>query len=235
MNGKKSSGRLPVDVINNVTCVGLQASGVAQTGNPVLTGGVYNHSQNLTAGQVGVTNMDQYGDTVVSPRNTSASETDAATNSVNLWRAPDTSAVFTSRLPSLFNGTTWDRNRNNVEATIFASAARTATANSTDQVNYNARGILLILDITAVSGTTPTLDVKVQYKDPVSAAYVDIPSAAFAQKTATGTDSLLLYPGITSTANRQILTVLSRTWRAVATIGGTTPSFTFSLGCSYVL
>lgn len=234
MNGKKS-GRSPVDVINDVTVVGKQASGDAQTVNPVVSAGVYNHSQNLTAGQVGVISVDQYGDPVVSPRNGTDTLGDALSNGINAWRCPDTSMLKMGVLPFLFNGVTWDRNRNNVTATIFASAARTATANSTDQTNYNARGALLTLDITAASGTTPTLDITIEAKDPVSSFYIAILSAAFAQKTTTGQDSLLLYPGITSSANRQILTVLPRVWRAVATIAGTTPSFTFSLGCSYVL
>lgn len=124
----------------------------------------------------------------------------------------------------------------NALATVFASAARTATANSTDQTNYAGRGVICLLDITAASGTTPTLDIKLQYKDSVPATdiYVDIPGAAFAQKTAAGTDSLTLYPGIAETANRSVSDILSREWRAVATIGGTTPSFTFSLACTYV-
>lgn len=121
-------------------------------------------------------------------------------------------------------------------AAVFASAARTATANSTDQVNYSGKGVVCLLDITAASGTSPTLDIKLQYKDTVPATdkYIDIPSATFAQKTAAGTDSLTIYPGIAETANRSVSDVLPRDWRAVATIGGTSPSFTFSLACTYI-
>jgi hypothetical protein len=118
--------------------------------------------------------------------------------------------------------------------TIFASAARTATANSADQNSSGAKGVHLVLDITVATGTTPTLDVKVQRKDAESGKYVDIPGAAFAQKTTNGIDDLVVYPGIAETANRSVSDVLSEEWRAVATIGGTTPSFTFSLAGSYL-
>lgn len=121
------------------------------------------------------------------------------------------------------------------EETVFTSAARTATANSADQENYQFRGCILLLNISAASGTTPTLDLKVQLYDKTSGAYMDIPSAAFAQKTTTGSDSLVIYPGIAETANRSVSDVIPRNWRVVATIAGTTPSFTFSLGVSYIV
>lgn len=112
--------------------------------------------------------------------------------------------------------------------TVFPSAARTATANSSDQDGEGQRGAIFFLDISAVAGT-PTLDLKIQYKDPISGNYVDVPGGAFAQKTGTGTDTLLIYPGIVETANREVSSAISEQWRAVATIAGTTPSFTFSL------
>lgn len=132
----------------------------------------------------------------------------------------------------LYNGTGSERERNNWSSSILATTI-TATAATTDQTNYDARGVTIYLNITAASGTSPTLDVKLQIKDPVSGTYIDIPGAAFAQKTGTGSDSLTIYPGISETANRKASMVLPRTWRAVATIGGTTPSFTFSLGAHY--
>ena len=123
----------------------------------------------------------------------------------------------------------------NREVTVFASAARAATANSDTKHNEGGFvGVHLTLDITAASGTTPTLDVKVQRFDALSGKWVDLTSGAFAQKTATGTSDLTIYPGIAETANLSVSDVLGATWRAVATIGGTTPSFTFSLGACYI-
>jgi len=124
----------------------------------------------------------------------------------------------------------WE-NRN---VTVFESAARAATANGGDMENRTGKGVRLFLDITAASGTTPTLDVKIQGKDAISGSYYDIAGAAFAQQTTTGTADLTIYPGVAETANVSVSDIIPRDWRAVATIGGTTPSFTFSLGAAVV-
>jgi hypothetical protein len=50
-----------------------------------------------------------------------------------------------------FNNSTWDRHRNNVEVTVFASAARTATVASSEIINYNGRGARFHRTITAAS------------------------------------------------------------------------------------
>lgn len=114
---------------------------------------------------------------------------------------------------------------------VFASAQRTASANSADQISNGARGVHLVLDITAhVSGT---LDVKLQRKDPASGKYVDIPGASFPQQSGTGTVELTVYPGIAETANVSVSDVLSEVWRAVATLA-TSPDMTFSLAGSYI-
>jgi len=122
----------------------------------------------------------------------------------------------------------------NKPVTVLASAARTATTNSDDQQNLDAHGARFYLNITAVSGSSPTLDVKVQAKDPVAGGYFDIPSAAFAQKTSTGSDDLTVYPGIAETSNETVSDVIPRDWRVVATLGGSSPNFTFSLGAHYL-
>lgn len=120
----------------------------------------------------------------------------------------------------------------NSEFTVFPSAARTTTASSDDQTNRHSRGVRLHLNITAASGTTPTLDIKLQAK--IGDIYIDIAGAVFTQKTGTGTDELVVYPGVAETANESVSDIIPMTWKALATIGGTTPSFTFSLTGSYV-
>jgi hypothetical protein len=119
----------------------------------------------------------------------------------------------------------------NYKVVVAPSLARTVTGNSGVLQNWTlSRGLVLILDITAASGTTPTLDVKVQRLDAVSGKAIDIPGAAFAQKTTTGTDSLVIYPGNTVTANRSISDTIGDDYQVVWTVAGTTPSFTFSIG-----
>ena len=135
---------------------------------------------------------------------------------------------------TLSNVNAW---RNNTEVTILASAARTASLNTSDQTNWNATGIYITQNITAVSGTSPTLDTIIQMSDPLSTNYIRI--TAFTQKTATGIDTILIYPGAVETAAEAGYVTqgvpLARTWRLAITIGGTTPSFTFSVGVNYVL
>ena len=126
----------------------------------------------------------------------------------------------------------------NREATIFASAARTQPSspfNSADQTNRWGRGVRLYLDITAAGGTTPTLDVKVQTKDPVSGKYIDMAGASFAQKTGTGTDELVIHPAIAASANAAVSDAMPLTWRVVATFGAdSNETFTFSVGAAYI-
>ncbi len=98
---------------------------------------------------------------------------------------------------------------------VLASAARTTSGNSNSVETQFFRNLLGILNVTAVSGTSPTLDVKFQ-ESMDGTNWIDIPSAAFAQATATG-------------LKRLEFSTLAPYIRAVYTIAGTTPSFTFDL------
>lgn len=126
---------------------------------------------------------------------------------------------------------------NALEKTIQASLAKAATFNTPDELMPpTVKGVRIYLDVTAVSGTNPTMTVKVQVKDPVSGKYSDMPGAAFAEKTAADFSELLIYPtGVADVANAEINDNLTKTWRLVCTIGGTdTPTFTFTLGATYL-
>lgn len=98
---------------------------------------------------------------------------------------------------------------------VFKAAARTVTETSSVQDIKQATNLLAMLIITAASGTTPTLNVKFQ-ESIDGETWIDIPSAAFAQQTGAATLRLEL-------ASRAPYV------RAVAAIGGTTPSFTFAV------
>jgi hypothetical protein len=117
------------------------------------------------------------------------------------------------------------------EATIFASAAKGSGANNSSDTVSKGKGVVLYLDVTAVSGSSPTLDVKVAGKDPASGDYFDIAGAVFAQKTGVSAASLTIYPGIAETANVSVSFVMPMTYRVIGTVGGSsTPTVTFSLG-----
>jgi hypothetical protein len=134
-----------------------------------------------------------------------------------------------------FNGTTWDRIRTNQTSAVVASSAITTTTLGATQVNYNAVGLFVGVNISAVTGTTPTYDFKLQMQDSTSTNWIDIPGASLTQKTTTGQFYLVIYPGLVAVANQSINFILPRNIRIVETIGGTTPSFTRSVNFCYQL
>ncbi len=119
----------------------------------------------------------------------------------------------------------------NYEATLFASAARTATADSPDQQNIEARGLHVIIDVTldpALASITP----HIQGKDLVSGEYYDLlVGVAIA---ATGMTVLKVYPGITVAANVSASDILPKTWR-VRMVHADGDSITYSIGANLVL
>jgi len=140
----------------------------------------------------------------------------------------------------VFNESTWDMWRNNTEVTVLASATRTTSGASSDQTNFNARGVIVVVDITAVSGTFATgegLKLWIAAKDGTSGKRFAI-SPVIGPYTASGLYHILIYPGTTDTAAR--ITAendipLPRTWNVTYDITGTNPSFTFSVGASYII
>lgn len=93
-----------------------------------------------------------------------------------------------------------------------------------------ANGLTLFLSCTAASGTAPTLSVKLQVLDEVSGVWLDVAGAVFATLSAPGTATLTLFPGAATVANVSVNQTIRNIYRAAYTIGGTTPSFTFSVG-----
>jgi hypothetical protein len=131
-----------------------------------------------------------------------------------------------------YNGATYDRERANTEGTLLASAARVATTSSADQVNYNARGVRVFVNVTVVP-TVETLTVAVQEKDPVSGNYLTLIAAA-ADAASGQKVTLVVYPGCIAVANVCANTPLGRTWRVTVTHSAS-GSFTYSCGFAYVL
>jgi len=139
-----------------------------------------------------------------------------------------------------FNGSTWDRWRSNTEVTVLPSATRTASGSSSDQINYNAKGVLVWLRISAVSGTFAAGEGLILYvlaKDRTSGYYLRI-SPIIGPYTTVGNRHIVIYPGVTDIADLFVGEndiPLPRTWKVYYGISGTNPSFTFSVGASYVV
>ncbi|MAH46760.1 hypothetical protein CMI37_13105 [Candidatus Pacearchaeota archaeon] len=135
---------------------------------------------------------------------------------------------------SLYNGTTWNRQRNNEEVTLLASAARSATTTSDDQTNYNAVGVVLMVDVTldpAAASVTP----RIQAIHPVSGDYFNL-WVAGAAITATGNFLYVLYPGNTDGGQLtdKDTVPIPRQWRLQMTHADA-DSITYSVGASYIL
>lgn len=109
--------------------------------------------------------------------------------------------------------------------TLKASGATTGSGQTTAFDVSEFTEAVCTLNITAVSGTSPTLDVKGEISSDNSTFFAhknqgSASQTVFTQKTATGKDSL--------TFNQ-----LGRYFRFDYAIGGTTPSFTWDAICMF--
>lgn len=99
--------------------------------------------------------------------------------------------------------------------TFVESAARTASSDSGVQSGFGDESTLRVqLEVTAAAGTAPTLDVVVE--DTLDGTNWNV-IATFAQKAAAGREVV------------NVTTPFTDRLRVRWTVGGTTPSFTFSV------
>lgn len=99
---------------------------------------------------------------------------------------------------------------------VVMKSARTVTGNSGWVDIGDAREIIAQLDADAGTGTSPTLDVKLQTSwNGADATAVDVPTGAFTQVLAV------------ASAQIKSLTIFHRYVKVIWTVGGTTPSFNF--------
>jgi hypothetical protein len=128
--------------------------------------------------------------------------------------------------------------------TIVSSAARTTTGNSSDLDNTAQSlpmfpaSLNMYLSVTAVSGSSPTLDVTLEHA-PDGTTYFEL--LHFTQKTAAGIGQATFcnYTTPAQTAMEDAETAsgeiqpgaMAPDHRIVWTIGGSSPSFTFAVFC----
>ena len=122
-----------------------------------------------------------------------------------------------------------DAAADNDQIGILSLATRTANTNSATLVNERHRGVVIHVDVDAVVGGG-SVDCAVQALDPTSATWIAIAGASTGAKTA-GAYELVVYPGVTETANLDVSRPLPKKWRVVATV---VTSATFSVAGSYV-
>lgn len=108
--------------------------------------------------------------------------------------------------------------KNNVvfanDGNTLVPATRTATANGVAiDLMESSENCFAIQEVGAVSGTTPTLDTKVQESDTSGGTFTDVPAAVFAQVVASNKSQAINFKRT------------KRFCRLVNTIAGTSPSF----------
>lgn len=133
----------------------------------------------------------------------------------------------------LFNESTVDRQRGNTQGSLLASAARTAVTNSALQTNYNARGVMVILNVTAASGSGGLQVVIVG--QPAGSGYAL--NATPTPVTTTGLFVYELYPGIGAASGgvtQRTSGTLPRTWFVQVQVGNAT-SYTYQLDYALIV
>ena len=117
--------------------------------------------------------------------------------------------------------------------TLFASAVRTAYAESEVQVNERAVGAYILLDITGVPGAGETLQLFVDIFQPDGSFTAIFQSAAL---STTGLRKYLIYPGAVDD-NSQLTSLtrlpLPRTWR-IRMSPSASGNFTYAVGGYYL-
>lgn len=110
------------------------------------------------------------------------------------------------------------------QSILLASAARTATTATADQLKTSEGIVAAILNVTAVPGVD-TLTLTIQGKDALGNYYTIVSSTASA---ATGTVMLQAGPGIAVSANVSIANMIPDIYRILVTHSAGT-SFTYSV------
>ena len=208
-----------------ISSEGAAADGATVAGNPVRIAGkdVSGNTQDVAVSSGGV---------LASTGTTTGA--DGVVNTLGLLVDQSGSIKYLGVDTHLFNSTTWDRERNNEDITVLASAARTAETDSADLTNFNARGLMLFVDVTSIT-SAPALTVNIQMKDPVASKYITIWTAAATITTAT-TAVYLIYPGAIAAdydGTEAVSIAVPRTWRVRVGVGNA-DSATYSIGASFI-
>jgi hypothetical protein len=136
-------------------------------------------------------------------------------------RPPLGAAVVAGLTPKTLGGNlTYTARVGRADVTIanVVSSGAITTSRATIAPN-DISGLYTALDVSSITGaTTVSLVVKLQRLDHLSGNWIDISDASYAAKTATGTDDLILYPGVAETSNRSVSDHPSGRVRMVGTL-----------------
>lgn len=110
--------------------------------------------------------------------------------------------------------------------------AVTASSNGDDMDNMSSDTAHVIINITTLTGTTPTATFTVQGKDEASGTYYTL--LASTVLNATGQTVLRIGPGLTAAANLVANDIIPKTFRVILTTGGTVTNLTATVGVNLI-
>ena len=111
---------------------------------------------------------------------------------------------------------------------VVTLAAASASGNSAQLKSGQKKGVNVLVNITAITGTSPTLTVTIEGYDSASGTYYTLLESA--ALSAVGATLLTVYPGVTATANVSASGHLPEFWRVSYAIAGTSPAVTATIG-----
>lgn len=114
----------------------------------------------------------------------------------------------------------------NITALFLLNA--TTSANGPDLDNMSGNSAHVVIDITSITGTTPTATFTVQGKDPTSGKYYTI--LASTALNAVATTVLRIGPSLTAAANLVANDIMPRCFRVICTTGGTVTDLDATVG-----
>ena len=154
----------------------------------------------------------------------------ASANCEGMINTGGTLGVFPAVGPMLFNGTTWDRQRGNVDGSLgdTQTISTATTTNGAKQTNYNAKGAIITVICGTVTGTLPTLQLQLQYSYDGGTTYITLGGLTTTFALATGNSiCLLVYPIASlstttgATQTNDFAFPMPRTWRIQYVTTGT--------------
>lgn len=206
------------------------ASGVADTGNPVKVGGVYNSTKpTFTNGQRGDLQVTTRGALAVTLLASDSATPLTVNGALGDGNSTTVTAMGSIGYGLLFNGTTWDRQRGTSALVVLASGARTTTQTSAALTNYNHRGIRVVVNTTVIG--TGSITLSITGTDANGITYTLLSGAAIITNT---TNVYTLSPNIATVANVSLADHLPRTYGVVVTANNAN-SATYSVASELLL
>lgn len=203
------------------------AAAATDSGNPVKVGAKYNATKpTYTDGQRGDLQIGTRGSVAVSlfaaDSTTGASFMVDNVDAVAASGTANKLAVLNRN--TIYNGSSWDRTQNNTTGVVIA-AGTTTTQSNVALTTYNARSMVIVVNVSAVSGGSITVTIN----GTTSSSYV-YPLLTSAALNTVAVTPLRIFPGSSPSANAVANDVVPRNVTVTVTVTGT-----ITYGVDYVL